>query len=362
MAIQWMDNFGSYGTGSSEVSGALKYMRDGTPVASTDGGGVTGTALEINPDGISSDIVLKVGVTRYACPTPDDVMGVAVRVWMSSLPSSNNNRNAIFDMRTAANEYRYRVIIEPNGAVSVYYATTTNPGTPSDPACLATTVVPAIFTNSWLHFEFKINFTSGEFELRREGSMLLSGTHGSPPGGTCGNIAFANSGVSTTGRTNFWIKDLVIWDNSGTENNDFVGPVAVFRLPLNEDVSSGWSRTSGSSDYQLLDEIPPNDADYIYAPDDPLPAPSIMGFDSLPDYIVGVRAIMTLVRAWKTDGGDANLQVSLISNGDEDAGADRNISTTPTYWWDISEISPDTTDPWTPLEVNDALIKINRTA
>lgn len=361
MTIQWCDNFGAYGTGSAS-SAALQNMLDGTPYASVASGGVTGTALEVNPDGIGGDIVLRVGVTRIACPVPNAAMGVAGRFWLPSIPGSNNDRCALFDMRTAANQQRYRVIVEPNGALSVYYATTTNPGVPGDAACLATTTVPAILTNSWTHFEFFVDFATGEFALRREGSVLLSGTHDSPPGGSIGNIAFANSGVSSTGRTNFWLKDLVVWDDQGSNNNDFLGTVAVHRLPVDGDVSSGWTKSSGSSDYQLLDEVPPNDADYIEAVEDPLPAASIMTFGDLPPDIVGVRCVMTMVRAWKTDGGDAFLQVSLISEGDEDNGADRNISTTPTYWYDISELSPDTGQPWNPIELNNATVKINRTA
>lgn len=360
MSIQWMDNFGSYGLGRYD-SAAGQNFQDGTPVASIATGGSVGTFLVVNPDGMGTDTVLFTGTqVRYTCPTPVATLGVAARFWLSSLPSDNNGRCALFDMRTPANDYMYKVIVEPNGAVSVYYSTVQNVGAVS--GALATTGIPAIFANSWVHFEFKVDITTGDFELRREGSILLTGTHGSPPGGTIGNFAFSGYGVTVTDGRPYYVKDMIMWDTTGSQNNNFVGPCAVFRLPVDSDVSSGWAKSTGSSDYELLDESPPNDADYISAEDSPLPAPSIMGFANLPDYIVGVRALQTMVRAWKTDGGDANLQVSLISEGDEDAGADRNVSTTPTYWWDISELSPDTAAPWNPIEVNNATIKINRTA
>ena len=355
--IQWMDNFGSYGIGLAVENGML----DGLPYAQFSGSGSGRPRTAVNPDGISSDTVLFCGTaTRLAVPTPEDQIGIAARIWLPNIPDSNNTRCALFDYRTPANDYRYKVIVEPNGALSVYYSTVQDPGTPS--AALATTVVPAIFPQSWVHFEFTVDFVTGEFELRREGSMILSGTHNSPPGETCGNILLNAAGASNTGNTAFYCKDLILWDTTGSQNNDFVGPCAVYRLAVNEDISSGWTPSSGSSDYELLDESPPNDSDYITAEDSPLPSPSIMGFQNLPDYIVGVRALMSLVRAWKTDGGDANLQVSLISEGDLDTGGDRNISTTPTYWWDISELSPDTGQAWNPIEVNNAEVQINRTA
>lgn len=359
MAIQWMDNFSTYGTGTTGTTN----MSDGLPYASFASGlGVSGSYPTVDPDGISSGNVMYTGTGfRLACPTPDDVMGEAHRVWFEYLPNINGERSAIFDFRTPANGYGYRVIVEPNGALSVYRSSNTNPGVPGDAACLATTVVPALFLGAWIHYEFKVNTGTGEFELRREGALLLSGTDPSPLGGTIGNMAWSGRGVSTTGFTPFRIKDLIVWDGSGSQNNDFVGACGVYRLPVDGDVSSGWSRSSGASDYDLLDEAPPADSGYIFAGEGPFPAPSIMTFADLPPEIVGVRALMMLGRMWKTDGGDANVQMSLISAGDEDNGADRPISTTPTYWFDISELSPDTGQAWNPLEVNAAQVKLDRT-
>jgi len=354
MSIQWMDNFGSYGTGG-QGSSAIARLKDGTVYTSTS----IATSLGINPDGLGGDTVLNVGITTLSLPSLAKIAGVAARYWLPAMPVSDDWRPSLCEFRRPDGTRMYRLMVEPNGALSVYYGTTQNQPVSS---ALATTGIPAIFTNSWVHFEFKVNTTTGDFEVRREGSVLLSGTHGTPPNIDIGIVYFKQDGATDSLGTPYRIKDFILWDTTGSNNNDFVGPCAVFRLPVDSDVSSGWTRSSGSTDWELLDEVPPNDSDYISAEDDPLPAPSIMGFANLPDYIVGVRALQTMVRAWKTDGGDANLQVSLISEGDEDAGANRNVSTTPTYWWDISELSPDTAAPWNPIEVNNATIKIDRTA
>ena len=68
-----------------------------------------------------------------------------------------------------------------------------------------------------------------------------------------------------------------------------------------------------------------------------------------------------MVRARKIDGGDANLQTSLISGGDVDPSADRPITTTFTYWYDISETDPDTGNAWTPASFDAANVEIDRT-
>ena len=63
----------------------------------------------------------------------------------------------------------------------------------------------------------------------------------------------------------------------------------------------------------------------------------------------------------KTDGGAATVQMSMRSNGSDDAGADNAITTAATYWYDISEIDPDTATAWTPTSVNNSLLVVDRT-
>jgi hypothetical protein len=111
----------------------------------------------------------------------------------------------------------------------------------------------------------------------------------------------------------------------------------------------------------LLNESPPNDTGYIYAGDPP-PAASILNVEELPAEIVGVRGIISVGRSAKSDSGDGNLQMSLSPNGtDWDDGADNPVSTAFTYYYDVSEVSPDTTAAWTPVEVNALEFKLNRT-
>ena len=86
-----------------------------------------------------------------------------------------------------------------------------------------------------------------------------------------------------------------------------------------------------------------------------------MDFENLPPDITSVRGLMTLVRASNSDGGDGKLQTSLVSAGDLANGADRQITTAETYWYDISELNPDTGVAWTPANTDSANIRFNRT-
>jgi hypothetical protein len=115
-------------------------------------------------------------------------------------------------------------------------------------------------------------------------------------------------------------------------------------------------------DFSLLDKPGGvDDSSYIEAGDPP-PAASIVELDDLPADVVSVRALMSLVRAQKSDAGDATLQVGIKSASNDDLGTDRVISTAFTYYWDLSEVDPDTAAAWTPSAVDAAQLQMDRTS
>lgn len=347
MSIQFMDNFQFYGTSTTN-------MLDGLPWSE-----ITGS-LTTDPDPNASGNVLRVTSssnnsnttdTRLALPSVTRKVGNGFRFYMNTLPSSSGTRPVILGYRDLSNSKIYDWIIETNGSLSLYNGSGT---------LIATTTNPVMAPKSWFHYEFYIDLTAGTYEARIEGVTVLSGT-----GLTLLQNIYGlgySSRQNLTNNTNAlnYMKDFVIWDASGSNNNTFLGPVAVFLLKVNGDVSSGWARSSGTTDFELLDETSPNDADYIYAGTPP-PAPSIMTFEDLGPEIVGVRGLQMMARARKSDGGDATMQLSLLSNGFEDLGGTKAVTTGFKYWYDISELDPNTGALWDPIAVNEATIKVNRT-
>jgi hypothetical protein len=105
----------------------------------------------------------------------------------------------------------------------------------------------------------------------------------------------------------------------------------------------------------------PTDNSYISADDTP-PAASEFRFTPLPVDVTSVRGLISIQRAYKTDGGDAQLQVSLSTNGvDYDAGADRTLTTAPTWYFDVSVLDADTGNPYLPSAVDTLQALIDRT-
>lgn len=352
MAIQWADSFSRYGTGGASNT----PMRDGLPYNNwlstciTDPDPLAAAAGErccsIN-NGLTNNPLSE---NRIALPTPTaGTVGWCSRVWYYGLPVSSNDHQAIVFF-TVGGTALGCLKVEQNGALSLYSGLA---GSQID-----STVAPVVSTNSWNHMEVAYNGTTGAMEARLNGITILSGTSS-----VTGTIAFVSQvGRDGTGvARGVAIKDLVIWDDSGSRNNTFAGSVVVRRkAPLADITLGGWVPSTGSTGVPLLAKTTPNDTTYLSGDDTP-PAPMSFTLEDLPDEVTSVRGIISVVRARKIDGGDANLQTSLLSGGDAGPGADRPITTTFTYWYDISETDPDTGGAWTPAAFDAADIEIDRT-
>lgn len=351
MAIQWADSFSRYGVGG----GSGTAMRDGLPYnnwisdCSVDPdplGAAAGERCVFINDGVNNNPLVE---NRIALPTPTTAtVGLAARFWFPAFNSGDGRQVITIWANVGLGQLAY-VMVEPNGAIMIANGSK---------VLISSTIAPVISTNSWNHIESTYNGTTGAMEVRLNGITILTGTSS-----TTGTIAFCHPmrrNGSQIGAS-VGVKDLVIWDSSGTRNNTFAGSVVVRRKAPQTDVTlGGWVPSTGSTGVPLLAKTAPNDTTYLSADDTP-PAAMRYTLENLPDEVTSVRGIVTVVRARKIDGGDANLQTSLISGGDVDPGADRPITTTFTYWYDISETDPDTGNAWTPASFDAAEAEIDRT-
>lgn len=351
MSIQWMENFLAYGTGASTMYEGTGWNQDGgvAPVADPDPLAPAGSLclpMISYSSGANS-------AGRLSLPSPQNTIGVAFRMWCANFLGGGQVQ--IISFRSVGNGNIYEFRVGANGSLYLVDG--------ASDTVIADTVAPILSLNNWIHLEMRINCATGAIAVWKEGVAVpaLTFTDPSPVAGPIGIIAFARTTPGAGYGGVGYVKDLVFYDGLGSVNNVQIGPCTVYSLVPNSDVSSGWSRTSGTTDYALVDERPPNDTGYISAGNTPLPAASIMGLSNLPLDVVSVRGVMTLQRLQKSDAGDAFVQVSLISGVDQDPGADRAIGTSWAYYADISEVDPASLGPWTPATVNAANIKINRT-
>jgi hypothetical protein len=348
---------GLYGTDEAK-------MRDGIWAETGEASPFSSTGLVVDPDPniAGAGIVYRVSTSQNAQTNNRIVFpggavvtaGAAFRIYMASLPP-NDTGTPYVNLRDNSNNFILAIRFRPDGSISAHSGayTGTELGRSS----------PAVTASAWNHVEVKAlrSSTVGTVEVRVNGAVVLD-----LDTLNLGAVDFAMFGLcvggsSITPGTGAHYKDLVLWDGTGTENIDFQGSVAVRDLYPDADISLNWTPSTGSTGWDLIDETTPNDADYIQAGDPP-PAAYIASLTNLPDDVTTVRALLPIVRAQKTDGGDCNIQIALTPNNvDFDNGADVAVTTAFKYTWDVSQLSPDTAAPWTPVEVNAAYVRANRT-
>lgn len=353
MALEHADNFTIYGP---DTSTPVELMLNGIYSEAN-------STLANDPDGLSSGRVLNLtggsGNTRVAWRYPltggaSATVGIACRVWLTSLPSAND-KDFIQEWRDVGNNVLASLKVNTVGGLTM-----TITGGAS-----YTTVAPAISATGWYHIESKY-VTEGSslvsFEVRVEGVTVLSQTSVAGSSTQTSQCAAKIDAISHTWGA--YTKDLVIWTGTGSQNNNFLGSVLVTNLVPNSDVSLNWTPSTGTTGYEILDNIPPSDTIYIAAGDPP-PSPYVGNLSNLPADVSSVKGLITFVRAAKSDGGDGSLQVGLISDPSgtptTGLGANRPITVAQTYWRDVFELDPDTGAAWLPASVDAAQIQINRT-
>jgi hypothetical protein len=125
--------------------------------------------------------------------------------------------------------------------------------------------------------------------------------------------------------------------------------------------TGGTPPTDAGTGFNKINETTPDDdGTFITAGQGPYPAAYQASMTQLPNNVTSVRAVMTTHRSRKTDGGDGNVQASLISGANTGSGSNRAITTAYTYWSDMFETDPSGSN-WNKTLVNALKLKLDRT-
>lgn len=350
MSIQWADDFGSYGLGSGSGARMLNGLYAFVNGNITTDPDPTGTGDPVWTMGSSTFERLRRPLT-----TGVQTAGFACRVWMTALPSASNTRWGMW-FSDADNNMLCGPVCNTDGSMTVFREDVNDPS-----KAIATTIGPVLTANAWHHIEFKVfsNNSTGTIELRINGVTVIEETGKNTTGGSLRQWVYnCFNGGPPYG---LYIRDLVTWDTTGSFSNDFLGSVSVIGLEPRADVDFNWVAVGVAEGWEALANSPPLDTDeYIVADETPPPA-STFSLTGLPEDVTSVRAIVTQIRAKKIDGGDGNIQVGLVSDGETALGADRPITAAFTYWIDVFHTDPATDAQWAPSAVDDVELQLDRT-
>ena len=276
-------------------------------------------------------------------------------VFLPILADPANNDQIIFTLGT-------------DGAIVVYRSGANAPGSTFTATLLGRTV-PIIGAGAYQHIEIYAkagNGSDGAIEIRVDEVTRLNLT-GIDTVFTS-NVEFSQAkwGRYLNGATIPGAIDLVdVYCNDTTDDssgcNTFVGDVKSGVIMVNADTAQAdFTLSSGVSGYELLDETPPNDSDYITTAG--TTAESDFGLADTPANISEILTVRPFDRAWKDDAGTAEIAPNLKSNAVKATVSGQPITTAPAYYDSNVPLNPDTGAPWTGAELDAALRVVERTA
>lgn len=255
MAVIWADfpsgQRGLYGTNTANMlNGVWGEVSGGTLVADPDSS-VTPGGLAFQ--GGSSDLAPTSRGARFAYPTPAKTQGLGVRLWLNQLPTGNDF-TAVIGFRDSTNTARIAMRVLSTGAIE-FRSAEGDSGT-----LYGTTSGPVVTANAFHHLEMKVfsSATVGTVELRVNGFVRLTATGLNTNGADIAQVFIGhNTGFSTNARCTATFKDLVLWDTTGSQCNDFLGAVAVYDIVPDGDEDLQWDLSNGATGYSLVrDDFP----------------------------------------------------------------------------------------------------------
>lgn len=205
---------------------------------------------------------------------------------------------------------------------------------------------------------------TGTVEIWIDGVRVLNAT-GVVTSAGLANVAligvglFRNSTIGTSG-TYVAYDDLAVNNTAGSVNNGRPGDYRVaWLVPNGAGASSGWTPLAGSN-YQCVDEIPPDAADYV--------STAVAG--TIDDYAMGnlpataltVPYVEAVALGKNLDGGGGQLKVGVISGATTDAGTAQPLTVADRFVRTAYELNPNGSIAWTKTTVDAAKLRIESSA
>lgn len=344
--LLWMDGFDQYGS-------TLNLLDDGA-WAEVDG------ACYLSNNARTGTKALGFGLNSNARRTLGDTyenVGLGYAFYLANLPTANG-ANQLMVVENDGGGENVSIVLTTSGRVQAWSGD-------GQTGTLLATSGQVVVADSYQHFEGFVDCgAAGAVEVRINGVTVINvaGVNTNPSGGFAAQIEIIRQNA-TSGAT-MEVDDIYAWTATGesddVSNNDFIGDKKVYTtFPDADTATEEWDLSGGADTFDLLNNNPPNDANYIYA--DEAGPRSIVEIAALPLEIVSIAAVMTMTRTWKTDAGNAKVRPFLVSAGVEEPGTEHPLSMAPTYYQDVYEVDPNTGAPWTIAALNAAQVGIERT-
>lgn len=353
MALVFLEGFEHYGTGATGFTNML--AGPWAEITNTGTWSIVSSPVRTGTKSLRYNAVNSTpNVLRYNKKVASDIIGVGCGVHLENLPS-----NVILgiSVRNASNSTILSVSFNPDGSLSLYKG--------SFAGTLIETSDTYLTAGTFHHVEFRalIDDTVGEFELRVNGvvALQLGGLNlGTAPAKM---VCFGGISGTTTPQPYVYFDDIFIWDNGGTYNNDFLGPLRVLTVFADGDGSpQDWDVTGAATGHEAIDEVP-SDGDTSFISTGILNEKATFTLPELPVEVSYIAGIYLPVLSRIEEAGTGSINASIISNGLSYYGGDNQpLTSSYTYWPFTFDYDPNTDVAWTKSGFEAAAFQIEKVA
>lgn len=339
MALVWVEPFDIYGTNTGLVV-SRGYTANG--IAAFDGGGKqrTGTVC-----GTFNNARL-----IRAFDTAQTTMGQGVALSVVTLTAASANTIG-GGFQSAGGTREVSWCPDVDASICVYDRTGTLVGRTAPNAI-------TVLSYSWIEFKATGNVggvaNTGTVELRINGvtpaALTINGIN------LPNAFAFGYLGGTTGGQNRY--DDWIIWDNTGTKNNDFMGDRRLFTSFPSANLALQDFTPSAGSAFSCVKNNPPVDTTYI----DGAAAGNVSEFskDALGILSTDIAAAVVIGRLFKSDAGTASARLGVNSNGFVSNSAEQFPGTSGSWFNFIQELDPNGNIAWTRAAYDLSAIRITR--
>lgn len=286
---------------------------------------------------------------------PVNVLFVGAALNVTTTISADRRPNYGICAGTSTDWAEYKINFNANLGISVYNNSTE----------IGRSISNLIVTGTYYYVEARFTRNSGgvntgSIEVRVNNIVVVTVNNINIPnqfvrfmlGGLSTNIG---SGSAYTLRAD----DLVWYDNTGTDNNNYLGDRRVFTIMPDADLTPmQWDTSSGTSRFQLINELNPNDAGFIIA--NTAGNQSQFGVANVPLDVNNVAAIQVVARAFKASAGPATFRLGVNSNSNIINSGEFSPNTTVAYYSAIFDRNPDGNIPWFRNAIDNAALVTTR--
>ena len=216
-----------------------------------------------------------------------------------------------------------------------------------DNTLIGSTADNIITSTVWGYLEIKIiiHATAGEVTIKYNGTQVFSDTAADTKNGTdyINNITFrAVYNNLDTYFDDMWADDAQYHGNC---------QIKAFVPDTDSATHTAFARSTGSNDYECVDDNPPNDdTDYIYSATLADKSTFLITTGALET----VKGVQVNNRAKVTAAGTRKIKTLVRSNGADYQGAEEDVTATYKFNSDIWETDPDDSNPWTQTKLEAA--------